>query len=862
MGFLSTIIFFSLITLYPFALITGQEIPSRSLYQDFSKLQGFPKRNQPNNNQLRAVPFGGGWYSWGPWSGCSRSCGVGVQVHTRRCAYAPYYRRRLNARGSNQYSNHLQNYRPLPPLCKGASKKIRICNIQNCADGSNNSRASLCNSLSNKQLYLQQQTQYSWKPWDKGGLPCRLTCKAVGQAVFYQAKEVVADGTECHITDRFTSSNKAVCIQGHCLTVGCDLVAGSNRVVDSCGVCGGNNSTCQLIEERYRKQYDDIGYHDIVTIPSGTRNIKIYELSTSQNYLAIKSVEGTYYFNGNLRQGLPDPSDTYDIGGVPFKYVRPFQSEQGEVITSDGPTTIPLQLVIYHQTKNPGIHYRFVKPKKQPRKPILKPKTTGVIRLTNDNAEAIRPNIQSFHSDVITINRDGVTSKIDVYPTEKAAKEQFKDRRNSESIKSVETNGNIFIWKDMGYGKCSKSCAAGVQVSTVKCVLNKTHEVVAESSCKHLYRQKPRLKVCNRKACGPYYSAGSWSPCSKSCGVGSRTRSVTCKQEFPGNFITTVSHRKCKHVDRPETHEKCKVQDCAKWKFITEWSQCSVACGSGKQYKNVACVAGDGTQIPEKFCPLSRRPQTIRTCHAGPCITRWFTAEWDKCTKMDCNEVGFQKRNVFCVNTANRVSGCRKNYKPDSTRNCTADYDVTSRTCEVKYEWFSSPWSKCSVDCGKGYQQRIVSCMKVFSNGTVELVTQDRCNPDNKPTTSQNCHIANCDAKWYFTKWSTCSKSCGEGRHFRLVQCLDNEGRISEKCEDRLKPATQEACTVSSCELVSNSSCVDTAKKCNLILKSRFCSYPVYYQERCCKTCSQAKVRKYKLKRLSKRSQQRKSTKR
>ena len=60
--------------------------------------------------------------------------------------------------------------------------------------------------------------------------------------------------------------------------------------------------------------------------------------------------------------------------------------------------------------------------------------------------------------------------------------------------------------------------------------------------------------------------------------------------------------------------------------------QCSVACGSGKQYKNVACVAGDGTQLPEKFCPLSRRPQTIRTCHAGPCITRWFTAEWDKVT--------------------------------------------------------------------------------------------------------------------------------------------------------------------------------------------------------------------------------------
>lgn len=37
--------------------------------------------------------------------------------------------------------------------------------------------------------------------------------------------------------------------------------------------------------ERYRKQYDDIGYHEIVTIPVGTINIKIYEMEASQNYL-------------------------------------------------------------------------------------------------------------------------------------------------------------------------------------------------------------------------------------------------------------------------------------------------------------------------------------------------------------------------------------------------------------------------------------------------------------------------------------------------------------------------------------------------------------------------------------------------
>jgi len=873
MGSVSTIIFLSLI-LNVYVLINGQGIPTRSLYQDFSKRQEFPKRNHQiyqSYNQLRAQPFRDGWYNWGSWSMCTKSCGVGVQVQTRNCAYTPYYRKRLNTRGNNTpYSQLLQNPRPLPPLCKGANKKIRICNIQTCADGTNNSRASLCNSLSNQQLYTQQQTQYSWKPWDKGGQLCRLTCKAVEQAVFYQGKEVVADGTECHITDRYTSSNKAVCFQGHCLTLGCDGVVGSQKIVDSCGVCGGKNSTCQLIEERYRKQYDEIGYHDIVIIPSGTKNINIFEMSTSQNYLAIKSLDGNYYFNGNLRQGLPDPTDTYNISGVPFEYVRPFQSEKGEVITSDGPTTIPLQLVIYHQTRNPGIHYSFVKPKTEQRKPIFKSKLPGLTKLTD---EVIRENIQPYHNDIVIRNQDGVTSTADFYKSKPATEQRLKDGKKSKYVQDVKDNfkKQVTVWKDMGYGVCSKNCAAGVQVSTVKCVHNRTLEVVADSFCKRLYKQKPRLKVCNRKACEPYYSAGPWSSCSRSCGVGRRTRSVVCKQEFPGNFITTVSHRKCREAVRPETHEKCQVQDCAKWKFITEWSQCSVACGSGKQYKNVACVAGDGTHIPEKFCQPSHRPQTIRTCHAGPCITRWFTTDWEECTKMDCNKAGFQRRNVYCVNTANRVSGCRKNYKPHSTRNCTSDYDEIAGSCEVKYEWLSSQWSKCSVDCGKGYQQRIVSCMKVFANQTVELVSEDgnTCDLSTKPTTSQDCHIANCGAKWHFTKWSTCSKSCGEGRHVRLVQCLDNEGRISENCEESLKPPAQQACTVTSCELILHSTCVDkVANRCHLIFKSRLCSYPVYYKERCCKACSQsnqnkmkAKIRRYKSNILTKRSQQKKSRK-
>ena len=35
-----------------------------------------------------------------------------------------------------------------------------------------------------------------------------------------------------------------VCLEGRCRTMGCDLVTGSGRVVDKCGICGGQGGDC------------------------------------------------------------------------------------------------------------------------------------------------------------------------------------------------------------------------------------------------------------------------------------------------------------------------------------------------------------------------------------------------------------------------------------------------------------------------------------------------------------------------------------------------------------------------------------------------------------------------------------------
>lgn len=76
------------------------------------------------------------------------------------------------------------------------------------------------------------------------------------------------------------------------------------------------------------------------------------------------------------------------------------------------------------------------------------------------------------------------------------------------------------------------------------------------------------LDVCS-------YRTDDWSDCSKTCGVGRRTRVVRCMQVFEGNFTAAVSHKRCRGLRRPKTHERCTVQKCAEWVVDDEWEKVS-----------------------------------------------------------------------------------------------------------------------------------------------------------------------------------------------------------------------------------------------------------------------------------------------
>lgn len=80
-------------------------------------------------------------------------------------------------------------------------------------------------------------------------------------------------------------------------------------MVDKCGVCGGDNSGCQVVSGVFKRALSSLGYHRVLEIPQGATKINITEMHKSNNYLG---------------KGLLQPPDlpfemTAGMGTVPKK---------------------------------------------------------------------------------------------------------------------------------------------------------------------------------------------------------------------------------------------------------------------------------------------------------------------------------------------------------------------------------------------------------------------------------------------------------------------------------------------------------------------------------------------------------------
>ncbi|XP_053134475.1 ADAMTS-like protein 4 isoform X2 [Hemicordylus capensis] len=687
--------------------------------------------------------------------------------------------------------------------CKGESKQFKACRQEPCPSDRPDPRAVQCAAY-NSQEFMGRL--YQWEPFTdvRGSQRCELNCRPIGYRFYVRHTEKVQDGTPCE------ASSQEICVAGQCLTPGCDGILGSNRTLDSCGVCGGDHTTCKLVVGNFSDTDVPIGYHRILEIPVGATRIQVREMTRSPNYLALRSHNGKSIINGNW---AVNPPGRYEAAGTVFTYSRPGSDKrEGESLAADGPTTEPIDVYMIFQQDNPGVTYQFFLASSQPEPPVpdvhsprqdfgalsmvspgnqMEPPTGHVHQVPPVDtwnfvpAQAPASSSQSGRSRLIapppvSSSQSGrspgtLQRNVRVPPTQ----------HNSETPQD-------FYWKRIGNTECSATCGKGFWQSVYRCISRISHEEVGEEKCRLHPKPVEADEACNTDPCPAYWDVGEWSACSKSCGLGTRHRQVLCRQIY-ANRSTMVHPQRCGQLEKPNATQDCQVQVCSHWEVRTNWSSCSVFCGRGHRTRHVRCVSNQGDPLSDSDCPTGQRPKTSEVCDMGPCVRTWFYSEWSNTCSAECG-TGIQRRSVVCLssNPNGPVEENCAGTKPADMRACSGG------PCQRVTHWYRGPWSPCSVDCGTGTQRRDIICVSKL--GLDFNVTEpSECAHLEKPPSLQPCVGTTCEARWFSTAWSACSRTCVGGVQVREVQCLTQNKTLSSLCLPDLKPAKKRPCNSQPC---------------------------------------------------------------
>uniref|UniRef100_A0A669CSV1 ADAMTS like 5 n=1 Tax=Oreochromis niloticus TaxID=8128 RepID=A0A669CSV1_ORENI len=279
----------------------------------------------------RQLHFRNEWATWSGWSVCSRTCGGGASVRSRTCI----------------------TRNPVGGPCAGDPRQYKICNTKDCPPGSEDFREMQCAAFNDRPLVAGNS--FRWTTFHGGSNPCELSCLALGHNFYYNFGRVL-DGTACD------KDSGAVCVNGRCLTPGCDFILGSKQQVDACMVCGGHNATCLHHKSVYQSNSLEaggpFGYNEVAMIPAGATHIRVTD--NSRNYLALQNGRSQFLINGNWKISVPGE---YSVAGTKLVYRR--SADTWESFEVAGPTQEDLHLMVLATDRNPGIEYEYWLPPDQ-----------------------------------------------------------------------------------------------------------------------------------------------------------------------------------------------------------------------------------------------------------------------------------------------------------------------------------------------------------------------------------------------------------------------------------------------------------------------------------------------------------------
>ncbi|XP_033925137.1 adhesion G protein-coupled receptor B2 isoform X3 [Melopsittacus undulatus] len=162
-----------------------------------------------------------------------------------------------------------------------------------------------------------------------------------------------------------------------------------------------------------------------------------------------------------------------------------------------------------------------------------------------------------------------------------------------------------------------------------------------------------------------------------------------------------------------------------------------------------------------------------------PAAEEW--SQWSVCS-LTCGQ-GSQVRTRSCVSSpyGTLCSGLLR-----ETRTCN-----NTATCPVEGQWLEwGAWSRCSVTCANGTQQRTRRC-SLSAHGWAEC---HGAHADARECSNPTCPT---DSKWGpWNHWSLCSKTCDTGwqRRFRMCEGSGMQGYPCEGSGEEVKTCNEKKC--------------------------------------------------------------------
>ncbi|XP_061591760.1 A disintegrin and metalloproteinase with thrombospondin motifs 17 isoform X1 [Cololabis saira] len=244
------------------------------------------------------------------------------------------------------------------------------------------------------------------------------------------------------------------------------------------------------------------------------------------------------------------------------------------------------------------------------------------------------------------------------------------------------------------------------------------------------------------------------------------------------------------NTTQDETSEKQEGPEYLHIWTHSSWQDCTVHCGGGERRTVVSCmriVDKILELVNDSYCQPENRPKPrVQRCNFYPCQYQWVTSEWGQCT-VTCGK-GLQQRRVSCVQHLHNGS-----FIHTKDLSCQRGKPRVLQGCENQpcfAPWEASEWSKCSSDCGQGVRNRTVLCRS----------PQGQCDPLSKPAQEESCEDISKCYEWQFGDWSKCSSTCGKGLQSRVVQCMHKvTGRHGDSCPLMLRPRIYRPCHHSTC---------------------------------------------------------------